>query len=217
MTAAARATAHRSASVRPLREPLQDRSRRTRAALLEAGAREFSERGFQATTSKSVAARAGVATGSFYEYFQDKDAVLREIARERLGRITQESLAAVALEPGNAQRPTRAALEARLSHVVAVVMREHRADPGLHAVLTERRHADADLDALTSEGERLLLDSVEKLLERWGYEGDLRASAFVLIAAVEGAVHAHVLGKPAVSDARFLRALAAALGRLLHR
>ncbi len=196
--------------VTQVRAPLQERSKRTREALLAAGAREFSERGYAAATSKSIAARAGAATGSFYQYFPDKDALLRELARQRLERVAGEALAAMDLSDAGAP-----AVKTRLADMVDVVMRAHREDPGLHAVLSERRHADPELDALTSAAERALCDRVAALLARWGFAGDRRATAFVLASMVEGSVHAHVLGKPMVSDARFVATLVDALLRVV--
>jgi hypothetical protein len=103
---------------------------------------------------------------------------------------------------------------ARLRSVVELVMDYHREDPGLHAVLTERRHADAELDALTSRAELALVQRIATLLERWGHPGDRLATAFVLFGAVEGSVHAHVLGAAVVSDERFVEALVDGLARI---
>jgi AcrR family transcriptional regulator len=192
------------------RVPSQRRAHRTRAALLAAAEREFSRRGYAATTAKTIAARARAATGSFYQYFTSKDEALREIAalrqRELIGRTLAELEQAAA-----ASAPRRevqvAEVRRRMRAVVDAVMAYHAADPGLHAVLTERRHADPELDALTAAGERALLDRIAALLERWAHPGDRLATAFVLFGAVEGAVHAHVLGRPAVDDGRFVDAL----------
>ncbi|NHX34093.1 hypothetical protein HA388_29280, partial [Escherichia coli] len=55
----------------------------------------------------------------------------------------------------------------RMRAVVSMVMDYHRDDPGLHAVLSERRHADPELDALTSASEAALVGRIAELLERW--------------------------------------------------
>lgn len=193
--------------------PSQDRAHRTRSAIVAAAQIDFSERGYTAATTRTIATRAGVAIGSFYQYFRDKDAVLLEIARERYAAVARDSVGQLEVAP-----PTEAIgldeIRARFRAVVALVMEFHRRDPGLHAVLTERRHADPALDALTSAAERSLVERVAELLERWRYEGDRLATAFVLFGMVEGSVHAHVLGARVVDDERFLDALVEALIRL---
>jgi AcrR family transcriptional regulator len=198
-----------------VRVPSQDRAIRTRQALLAAAEREFSLRGYAAATAKTIAERAEVATGSFYQYFESKDALLRELASARLARIVERSLAL--LESAPRVVPTGVDLleqaRTRMRAVVGLVMEAHREDPGLHAVLTERRHADRELDQLTAAGERHMVERIAALLERWGGTGDRLAKAFVLFGMIEGSVHAHVLGEPIVSDARFVAALVDALLR----
>jgi AcrR family transcriptional regulator len=198
-----------------MRVPTQERALRTRAALVRAGEREFSEHGHAATTTRSIAQRAGVATGSFYQYFPDKDALLREIAARRLGRVHELALGGLERAP---RRPSKADVHAQarelMGLMVEAVMAYHRDDPRLHAVLTERRHTDGELDALTTAAERALVGRIARLIERWGHSGDRTATAFVLFNMVEGAVHAHVLGARMVSDERFVEALATALVRV---
>src|SRR5512138_3526613 len=58
------------------KRPCQERSRSTVDVLLRAAAQVFSARGYAATTTNHIAARAGVSIGSLYEYFPSKDALL---------------------------------------------------------------------------------------------------------------------------------------------
>jgi AcrR family transcriptional regulator len=70
----------------------------TRARLLAAGRSLFAERGLHGVTTPDIAARAGVAAGTFYLHFRDKRELLRVIAaetiallRERLDRATRDA------------------------------------------------------------------------------------------------------------------------------
>ena len=200
-----------------LRTPRQDRAVRTRAALLGAAAKEFSARGYAATTAKSIAARAGVATGSFYQYFTNKDAVLRELAASRAASTLTSTVGAVeaaADTPLPSDANVRGIVRALLRRVVIAVIDLHRNDPGLHAVLAERRHVDPELDALTTAQERALVERVTALLRRWEHPGDPAATAFVLFGMLEGTVHAHVLGQAHTDDASLIEALTDALLRV---
>jgi AcrR family transcriptional regulator len=185
------------------RVPVQARALRTRAALLLAAERELSERGHAATTAQSIAARAGVATGSFYQYFADKDAALRDVAAERLHALERRLLAFGPESSAKTPRDARSAVLAILDSVLDY----HREDRGLHAVLTERRHVDAELDRLTHASEQRMLQHLEHLLRGLGLRGDLEARAFVLYGLIEGCVHAHVLATPVLPDARLREAL----------
>jgi AcrR family transcriptional regulator len=70
-----------------------DRRRvRTRAALLRAGAALFATRPVDAVSIDDIVAAADVAKGSFYNHFEDKDALARAIAEEVRGGV--EALAA---------------------------------------------------------------------------------------------------------------------------
>lgn len=191
------------------REPVQSRAHKTRAALLAAAERDFEERGYAQTTTKSIAERAGVAAGSFYQYFTDKDAVLRELGVTRMAELRSRllSIGLPSIDDARSidevERAARRALRAMLDEVLAY----HRLEPGLHAVLSERRSADPQLDALTSESEHALVASIEHVLSHFGFNADRKATAFVIFGLIEGSVHSHVLGTRVVSDKRFTDAL----------
>jgi AcrR family transcriptional regulator len=58
--------------------PTTERGRRTRAALLDASRRVFGRLGFVNTKISDIAAEAGVAQGSFYNYFDSKEQIFAE-------------------------------------------------------------------------------------------------------------------------------------------
>ncbi len=62
--------------------PRTDRGRRSLRALLDAAAAEFGEKGFHESSVVSITARAGMALGSFYTYFDSKDALFRALVRD---------------------------------------------------------------------------------------------------------------------------------------
>lgn len=63
-------------------EPVTQRGKRTRRKLLDAATREFGEHGFHDTSISEITRRAGVALGSFYTYFESKEAIFRALVRD---------------------------------------------------------------------------------------------------------------------------------------
>ena len=58
-----------------------------REAILSAALDEFSAQGFAATRLDDVARRAGVAKGTIYLHFRDKEALFQELIRSVLGPV----------------------------------------------------------------------------------------------------------------------------------
>jgi AcrR family transcriptional regulator len=74
---------------KPVRAPVQARSRATVEAILGGTARVLALRGYAGCTTNHIADAAGVSIGSFYQYFSDKDSAIAALA----GRVAFESLA----------------------------------------------------------------------------------------------------------------------------
>ena len=64
------------------KEPRTARGRKTQRAVLDAAAAEFGEKGFHDSSIVSITARAGVALGTFYTYFDSKDALFRALVSD---------------------------------------------------------------------------------------------------------------------------------------
>ena len=94
--------------------PASPRQRRKEARpheLLNAALDLFVERGFAATRSEDVAARAGVSKGTLYLYYPSKEELLKAVVRENLGALIDEGTAMVGGFEGDTQ-----ALLTRLMH-----------------------------------------------------------------------------------------------------
>jgi TetR/AcrR family transcriptional regulator len=70
--------------------PRQRRKEARPQELLDAALELFVEKGFAATRSEEVAARAGVAKGTLYLYFPSKEDLLKAVVRENLGTLIAE-------------------------------------------------------------------------------------------------------------------------------
>jgi AcrR family transcriptional regulator len=137
----------------------RERSRlATRARLLASGRALFAERGFHGVTSHEIAKAAGVAAGTFYLHFADKQALFREIVDEAIRRLRERLQAA--FESTDDQRGAVAA------HAEALVsFSEENAD--LVHIVFGRDHRDVDIEAdvldyLATVGADMLRDRIAR-------------------------------------------------------
>lgn len=69
------------------RKPVQARSRKIKAAIMEAAHEVMRLRGVRAITTNAVAEHAGIKVGSIYDYFPNKEAIIAEIYEEKLALV----------------------------------------------------------------------------------------------------------------------------------
>lgn len=75
--------------------PRTDRGRRTLRKLLDAAAEEFGEKGFHEASVSSITRRAGMALGSFYTYFDSKDALFRALVNDMSEKVRTSARSAL--------------------------------------------------------------------------------------------------------------------------
>lgn len=113
------------------RTPSQERSTALVRRLLEATAQVLDEVGVEATSTNKIAARAGVAIGSVYQYFPNKAALIDALLDDRLHRL--ESLTAARMTALHADSYPQAA-DAMLRAAIAF----YETEPEVTAMLASR-------------------------------------------------------------------------------
>ncbi|MFI6175201.1 TetR/AcrR family transcriptional regulator [Nonomuraea sp. NPDC051191] len=107
------------------------RGKRTRATLLAAGREAFEEHGYDAVRIDDVCARAGVSHGTFYTYFDSKEALFGEVAQAVVGEMFAASAVGAAApdDPyARVEAANRLYLRAWAANSRLVRMVEHAAD-----------------------------------------------------------------------------------------
>ena len=111
--------------------PREERQAARREAILAAALDEFSARGFAATRLDDIALRAGVAKGTIYLYFEDKESLFHELVRAMLSPIVGR-LAAAPM----AELPARALVETVADMFVREIFGTRRKDV-IRLIITE--------------------------------------------------------------------------------
>lgn len=117
----------------PGKKPRTARGRATMRKLLDAAAMEFGELGFHAASISGITRRAGTALGSFYTYFDSKEAIFSALVRDMSEAVASTVLAQVPAEAVGVERE-REALGAFLGFV-----REHKE---IYRIIDEAEFAD---------------------------------------------------------------------------
>ncbi|MFZ5748526.1 MAG: TetR/AcrR family transcriptional regulator [Pseudomonadota bacterium] len=167
------ATLPAAASASAGKEPRTARGRRTLRAILDAAAVEFGEKGFHEGSISGITRRAGVALGSFYTYFDSKDAVFRALVRDMSNQVRE------AVGPGiRAATDQIAAERAGLLHFITFV-RQHKE---LYRIIDESEFVDPESFRLHYES---TAERIRSRLQAAAARGEVRGDV--------GEVHAWAL------------------------
>jgi AcrR family transcriptional regulator len=113
--------------------PRTARGERTLRKILDAARHEFGERGFSDSSIVGITQRAGVALGTFYTYFDSKEAVFQALVRDLSGQVREQVGPALG-KASDAIDGERRALEAFFQFV-----RDHR---DIYRVIDEAEFVD---------------------------------------------------------------------------
>ena len=143
------------------KEPRTERGRKTLRKLLDAATREFADHGFHDASISGITRRAGVALGSFYTYFDSKDAIFRALVSDMSAGVAQA--AREALDPAMGPLEIeRVALRAFLAFAA-----EHKE---IYRIIDEAEFVDPDS---YREHYETIGSRIEERLQAGGQAGEL--------------------------------------------
>lgn len=143
--------------------PAGPRARRTRDALLNAGAELFTRQGFLETTVGQIADHAGVALGTFYQYFRDRAEIMTTLVRDAVVNV---------LKVDRPWDPSRG--RTGLRRTIGAFVRWYVATAPFQSVWEEVTHVQPDMAELRRETTRMFTDVLETSLRDGASSGVLR-------------------------------------------
>lgn len=145
--------------------PTPAANRRTQR-ILEAATSLFGRYGFQRTSVDLIAAEAGVAKGTVYAHFDDKEAVFRAVCQHICDQLIDGATAASTGAEGPIEHRLLAALEAKFVRVYELVLRS----PHAAELLQSQDQLGRDIIA---EADLRYVALLERLLADAGAQGEL--------------------------------------------
>jgi len=179
--------------------PTQKRAKLKRAALIDAAVTEFSSVGFEVATAKSIATVAGVATGTFYQYFENKNEILRVIAIERYEQLKDH----IQWFEVQTARVSELDLTALFLRILQSIYDFHAMNPELHQVLEQRKISDPELQKIMNNGQGELFKRILSFVQSFNLPNS-EVIANNLFAMGEGIVHRQVFDKPDLESSEVL-------------
>ena len=201
--------------------PKQKRAMDTRKRILQAGLKLFTEDGYHQTSSKKIAAQAGVATGTFYNHFEDKKALLLELHNEHVASVHSE-IAAFFDRISTTKAKNREQLTEReiMREMVALILRTHQFGPALHRELHILSFTDADFAHMAQmereSGHNRLKESLAPFWHKLRVK-DKDTATILVGMTIETVVHSIVMDQPPVAAQRLTEALTDMLHRYLFK
>lgn len=179
--------------------PRSEKGARTRSRLLDAAKKVFEENGFLEARISDIAEHAGLSHGSFYHYFDSKEEIFREVAKEQEDRLGSHCVVDSGLVDTSSDATMRKRLEESVrrfladyrdeAHIMGVIEQVSRYDDEVRTArlrqqepYTEQTHdairrlqrlrlADSDLDPVIAAS--ALTAMVSRFAEMWFVQGQL--------------------------------------------
>ncbi len=146
-----------------------------RESILDAAIKVFAEKGFHSSRISDVAREAGVAEGTIYLYFKNKDDLLLSVFSKRVGSFVEDVRRAVASQD-TPQDKLRTIVEKHFEHL--------ESDPYLAQVVQiELRACSAFMRGGVSPELKSYLGLIERVLEEGKAQGVFRPDLNVKLAS----------------------------------
>lgn len=162
----------------------KSKSEKYQIILNSAGA-VFAEHGFYKATISQIAAQAGVADGTLYLYFKNKDDILYQYISYKTEVVFEKMRAAVEKGKG---------AEEKLRLLIRCHLEEFQSDKHMAVIFQSEARYLRDIQSQIKDISKMYLDLLSDIIEQGQIEGAIRQDLFVglvkrfILGAVEGVI-----------------------------
>ncbi len=153
--------------------------------ILNSAGAVFAEHGFYKATISQIAARAGVADGTLYLYFKNKDDILYQYLSFKTDVVFKKMNAAVA-------KGTDA--ESKLRNLIRCHLEEFQRDKNMAIIFQSEVRYLRDIESQIKDISKMYFDLLSDIIEQGQIEGAMRQDLFIglvkrfILGAVEGVI-----------------------------
>lgn len=163
------------------RQPRQARSQERVKQILDVAEQMFITKGYNATTTNAIAARAEVPIGSLYQFFPDKGAIVQALAIRYMEVLQQRFNAIHTVETSHMS------LADYVDYMIDAIEQFFNDYPGYHAIFMQVQGTIPELEAIESAADNQLIQSWAIILSQYypGLEStDYEVIALTLVQAI---------------------------------
>ena len=174
------------------RTPVQKRGMETRQKIIEAAEELFSKKGYLKTNALEIAAKAGVATGSIYAYFNNKKEVLIEIIRDFYARTSEKVLNAYNVKVQGDAADNYLEGKKLVHSMIRAHYDAHNVNPSLHREILAMILLDKEIEEISREEDRKVTAAMMFLFKdyrKYTRIKDAEAAAILLHRVGEEIIH----------------------------
>ncbi|MCD4677429.1 MAG: TetR family transcriptional regulator [Desulfobacula sp.] len=153
--------------------------------ILNSAGAVFAEYGFYKATISQIASQAGVADGTLYLYFKNKDDILYQFISFKTNAVFKEMHAAV----NKGQNA-----EEKLRHLIRCHLTQFQNDKNMAIIFQSEVRYLRDIESQIKDISKMYLDLLSDIIEQGQIEGTMRQDLFVglvkrfILGAVEGVI-----------------------------
>lgn len=194
-------------SKRKARIPVQKRSIETREKILNAAWELFAEKGYFKTNTNELAERAGIATGSFYGYFNNKKEVGIELMRRFYKEASEKALSNFYLQMGDNVAENHDTGRKLVRFIIKSLKESHAINPLLHKETTALILLDEDVRKINNEEDKKIITLLIAFLQQYKQlirVDDIEAAAIMLFRISDEIIHRIMINKEEIEEERLL-------------
>lgn len=158
-------------------------------SILNAAGAVFARHGFFKSTISQIAAEAGVADGTIYLYFKNKDDILYQFISVRTDGVFEKMRGAV---EGDADAETK------MKQLIRCHLTEFQNDRNMAVIFQSEVRYRRDIEPQMKDISKMYLDLLTEIIEQGQIEGTIRQDLFIglvkrfVLGAVEGVINTWV-------------------------